>query len=161
MIFKGFWNHIMNILREASFGSLLIATLALVGCGSDSGIQPEKTVPVSGIVTYRGKPLPGYLVTFSPVVGRRNAGAMTDQEGRFVLGTNKEGDGCPPGRCRIAVRWGGLPPEEPGQEVLIDDPRLLQKQPINLPPKYEEPNTSGLEVEVPPSGLSDYKLDLL
>jgi hypothetical protein len=130
----------------------------LTGCSSGSGLEVEETVPVSGTATFQGKPLPGYLVTFVPNDGRRSAGGLTDDQGKFILGTNESGDGCPPGPCKISVVWGGPPQEEPGQEVLIDDPRKRPKQPIDLPQKFADPAQSGLEVVVPEEGLENYTL---
>ena len=148
----------MNRLRTGLAVILLAGSIA--GCGSASGLTREATVPVNGTATYQGTPLPGYLITFVPVDGRRSAGGLTDSDGKFQLGTNSPGDGCPPGRCKVSVAWGGPPQEEPGNEVLIEDPRKIPKAPIKLPATLEDPNTSGLEVEVPAGGLRDYALEI-
>lgn len=139
---------------------LVLGIFCLVGCSSGSGLEPEDTVAVSGTATFGGEPLPGYQITFTPKDGRRSAGGLTDANGKFTLGTNAAGDGCPPGICTVTVIWGGPPQEEPGSEVLIEDPRKLPKQPVDLPTKFADPAKSGIEVTVPDDGLENYALEI-
>ena len=144
------------------FGHLALVALAgaVVGCGSE-GAHIEKVVPVSGTLTYQGKPLEFYQVTFMPEDGRRPAIGITDAAGKFTMGTNDAKDGAPPGMNKIAVVWVGPPSKQaPGSETIIDDPSKLPKPKVKIPDKYNDPATSGLTQDVPASGLSDWKLDL-
>jgi hypothetical protein len=143
-----------------------IATLTLfllaVGCAdSNRTADIEKVVPVSGTLTFQGKPLEQYRVTFLPTDGRRAAVGITDVAGKFVLGTNDVGDGAPAGKHKVAIVW--APPASagtPGQEAIVDDLSKLPKPKIKIPDKYGNPETSGLEQEIPAGGVSDLKIDL-
>ena len=78
---------------------LLFAALALAtGCGDG---RPAR-IPVSGTVTYRGKPLDGANVTFVPK-GSRPASGQTDAQGRFTLQTFSSGDGVVAGDHVVCV----------------------------------------------------------
>jgi hypothetical protein len=134
----------------------------LAGCdGSESGTVIEKVVPAEGTLTYQGRPLAGYQVTLLPTDGRRPAVGISDAQGHFRLGTNTEGDGAPPGKHPAAIVW--IPPRpsgEPGQEVIVDNPAQLPKPKVKIPDKYGDPKTSGLEIEIPPRGTKELKIDL-
>src|SRR5947207_5917383 len=109
--------------RAPSSAALL--ALSVAGCGNSSDI--EQTVPVSGIVTYQGRPLEGYQVTFIPEDGHRPAVGVTDAAGKFTLGTNNVGDGAPPGKSKVAFVWIAPRIGEPGQETINDNPDKLPK----------------------------------
>ena len=142
--------------------SLMSCVLGAVGCDTDYGTSElVDTVPVSGVLTYQGKPLEYYQVVLMPVDGTRVAVGVTDAQGKFKLGTNDGGDGAPPGEAKIAVSFVGPPSmTEPGTEQAIDDPSKLPKPKVKIPAKYADPATSGLTQNVPPGGLADLKLDL-
>ncbi len=140
------------------YGVLLAALLA--GCG-DGGQRSkiEKVVPVSGKLTYKGAPLPQHQVTFQPTDGRRPAIGVTDAEGKFTLGTNKVGDGAPPGASRVSVVF--TPPEIDSLNASpIENPAQLPKPKVKIPPKYGNVQTSGLTQDVPDAGLTDVAIDL-
>lgn len=142
---------------------LLLMCAAALGCetGYRAKADVERTVPVSGTLTFQGKPLEFFQVSVHPTDGSRVATGLADAEGKFVLGTNKLGDGAPPGKAKIAVTFVGPPSAEiPGQEAIIDDPSKLPKPTVKLPAKYGNPETSGLDQEIPQNGLTDWKLDL-
>ena len=120
----------------------------------------EKVVPVSGTLTYNGQPLENYQVTFLPTDGRRAATGVADADGKFTMGTNKAGDGAPPGTHKVAIVWAPPTTDLPGHEQIIDDPSLLPKPPVEIPAKYGNPETSGLTQEVPDEGIEDLKIDL-
>lgn len=145
----------------ARFGCLMALGL-FVGCG-DSTPQAviEEVVPVAGTLRFQGKPLEFFQVTLVPSDGRRAATGVTDKDGNFKLGTNDLGDGAPPGTHKVAVVWVGPPAADAaGQEVVVDDPSKLPKPSVAIPAKYNNPESSGLTLEVPAAGLPDWKLDL-
>jgi hypothetical protein len=111
-------------------------------------------------VTYRGRPLDGYQVTFMPTDGRRPALGVTDAAGKFTLGTNAADDGAPPGAHKVAFVW--VPPRtgEPGQETITDNLAKLPKPKVKIPEKYSDPERSGITQEVPKRGATDLKFDL-
>lgn len=131
--------------------------LAAVGCGNQEGGVVVETVPVSGILTHKGKPLPGYTVLFMPVNGERAASGITDEQGKFVLGSNDVGDGAPIGKYNIAVTYMPELRGEPGKEDLGGPPPA---PPVKLPPKYGDPARSGISIDVPEDGLTDIEVKL-
>lgn len=142
---------------------LMFITLTIVGCGAEPGpvAKDEPSVPASGVVLFKGKPLPEYRVVVMPVDGRRPAMGATDAEGKFALGTNKPGDGAPAGSSKVGIVWAG--PEQVGEAVdqsAIDDPAKMPKPKVVIPAKYANPETSGLTVDIPAGGTSDLKFDL-
>ena len=76
--------------------ALVLSAVLISGCGSQYSPQAEifKTVSASGVLTFRGKPLAGFIVTLHPAGDQRTASGTTDADGRFTLGTNAHGDGC-------------------------------------------------------------------
>jgi hypothetical protein len=140
---------------------LTLLILALMGCGSYSQTaHMEKVVPVSGTVTYQGKPLESYRVVFMPEDGRRPATGVTDANGKFVLGTNAADDGAPPGKSKVSFAWVSPNSGQPGQETIIDSPDKMPKPKVKLPDKYNDPEKSGIVQDVPARGASDLKFDL-
>lgn len=141
-------------------GMLGLAFFAGCGGGLNTG-DIEAVVPVSGTLTYQGKPLENYQVILMPEDGRRVATGVADASGKFTLGTNTAGDGAPPGPCKIAIQF--APPAaggDEGNEVIIDDPSKLPKPKVKIPAKYTDPATSGLDQDIPSSGIEDLKLEL-
>jgi hypothetical protein len=77
----------------------LLAGVVLAGCGK--GISVPSTVPVSGVVKYKGKPLQGIRVTLHPQAETAKPefipSGQTGPDGRFKLSTGAPGNGAPPG----------------------------------------------------------------
>lgn len=134
--------------------------ILLAGCSADYTPQAEifKTVSASGTLTFKGKPLSGFIVTLHPAGDQRTASGTTDAEGRFSLGTNAPGDGAVAGTHKVSVIW--QPPEDDGLGSTVEDPKKMPKSPIDIPAKYASPDTSGISLEIPDSGSSELKLDL-
>jgi hypothetical protein len=84
---------------------LLLAgiTLVALGCGKP---EPPARVPVSGIVTIDGQPVPSAAVTFYPLFegfgGEVIAEGVTDAGGRYTL-TCPLGDGACLGKHKVTV----------------------------------------------------------
>ncbi len=84
---------------RASFLPLATFVLAgVAGCGGGGDL-----VPVSGTLTYKGKPVTNAYVDFFPEPGRPSWG-QTDEQGRFTLHYDKDHDGAVAGKHRVAVR---------------------------------------------------------
>lgn len=134
----------------------------IIGCQSDPGPVAEvfRVVKASGTLTFEGKPLPGYQVTFTPAGGERVAVGISDAEGRFQLGTNAPGDGAVVGQHKVAIVWVAPVTEDDTAADPIDDPSLLPKPPVKLPAKFSSAETSGLSFEVPSGGVDDLKIEL-
>jgi hypothetical protein len=88
------------IVRRRNFALLfLLAAVVLAGCGK--GISVPSTVPVSGVVKYKGKSLQGIRVTLHPQTETAKPAfipsGQTGPDGKFKLSTGKPGNGAPPG----------------------------------------------------------------
>ena len=135
-----------------------LALLVLPACApSQSTGDVMKTVSASGKLTLNGTPLEFYQVMFFPTDGRPAAG-ITDAEGKFVLGTNITADGAMVGSHRVAVNWVGPPSTDPNEGVM----EFSSPPPptVEIDPKYTNPETSGLVVEVPDAGSEELKVEL-
>jgi hypothetical protein len=123
---------------------LLFVGALTVGCGGAS-----KTAPVTGRVTYKGKPVPNANVSFSPVdSGGRPATGITDSGGRFTLGTVSTNDGALIGKYQVSIIARG--PDrtpKPGESLSGMPGEMMPGDPI-IPTKYFAPDTSGLTHEV-------------
>lgn len=127
---------------RGSLPGLLVLMLA-AGCSR----APEKTYPVEGRVTLDGKPLKGGTVLFESIQPGTSGKCYTargtiDSQGRYRLSTFTFGDydGAVPGRHRAMI----LPdlsqvPDRPGA-----------RPPVDVPDKYQSPETTDLEYEVKP-----------
>ncbi len=128
----------------------IVALSAASGCSRDYG--PGKNTeglqnlqPVSGRVSYEGKPTPGAIVLFLPVdepdTTYRIAG-IVDEEGAFEMETSvPEGTraGVAPGEYLVTISWNKL--VDPRDRDSDEGPDLV-------PSKYKDHKTSGLRVEV-------------
>ena len=91
----------MRLRTSAVVFSFSIVVLGLIlGC---SGSDRPRMVPVSGIVTYNGKPFEGDVITFSSPDSSRPAGGKTDVEGRYKLYTFEEFDGAVLGQHEVTI----------------------------------------------------------
>ncbi len=133
---------------------LVALVLGSAGCGSG---QPSgdvvPTVPAAGVLTYRGQPLEHHQVLVYPS-SQRPAAGVTDANGRFVLGTNREGDGAPVGTHQVTVTYVGPPNLNPEEATPLPPPK------VKIPAKYRNVKTSGLQVEIPEGGSQDLKIEL-
>ncbi len=116
----------------------LAATAMLVSTSAcDKG--GLETVPVSGRVTYQGKPLASGTITFSPENKESGHAAWgnLDAEGRYSLTTIKINDGALPGEYRVAVVS-----FVPGTETAVSRGKRA------IPEKYSRHADSGLTATV-------------
>jgi hypothetical protein len=104
----------------------LFFCLLLAGCGG-----PPPLAQVQGQVRFRGSPLPGGIIVFSPDAERGTRGqlALADigPDGKFTLLTDGK-PGCAPGWHRVTVA----------------------SHVTSLPDRYRDPDLSGRIVEVKP-----------
>ena len=127
------------VIARHSLCSLLVAgcCLALSGCGETK--MPWETVyKAEGRVTLDGKPVSGAQVYLYPTSSEFpeeiRPTATTDQDGKFVLGTNSIDDGAPAGEYKATVLW----------YKLVDKGGGAVRGPNALPVKYSKPETSQL-----------------
>jgi hypothetical protein len=141
-----------------AFSCLLLSCIVLAGCGPS---RPA-TAPVSGRVTYAGKPVGVGQIMFQPEEGRPALGSL-GADGRYTLTTFKSGDGAPLGKHRVMIEAkqevGGSPPPKSRLEEFrggVGAPPAIQWL---VPEKYSRPETTPLKAEVT-SGANAIDFDL-
>ena len=129
--------------------ALCLALLTLAGCGD----RPKVDTSVRGQVLYRGEPVGGGLIVFSPNPDRGSDGPMAvatiQEDGSFTL-TRTDGRPVPPGWYRIAVA---------PKAGTVDAPSAERPYP-GVPTKYRNPALSGLEREVKAGAENTFHFDL-
>ena len=129
----------MLLQRMSLLGLLFTLASSLVGCGG-SGLD---TVPVNGVVNYKGTPISRIAVVLMPEGGKGQiAQGVTDEEGKFELQTRVPGDGALVGDYLVSFQYA---PEEPPDMPGFTGGKTV-KSPI--PAKYADTNTSGFKVKV-------------
>ncbi len=130
-------------MRNRPTASLLALAMLLapgVGCGPSDSDQPD-TLPVSGKVTYKGKPVPKGTITFQSDQGRMATGEI-QEDGTYSLTTARSGDGAVAGHHRVSIVA-----NEGDPTLMPSSPGYVR--PKNLVPmKYNQPDQSGLEANV-------------
>jgi hypothetical protein len=134
----------------ASLPRLIAAGVLLgliCGCGKTQ-IDRVAVAPVSGSVSFDGKPATGALIVLHPkgksASAAPKARAQVEADGTFRFSTYDSGDGVPPGEYVATITWYQLTKQ--GGEV--------KAGPNVLPPKFANPKTSPWEVRVAETGAT-------
>jgi hypothetical protein len=118
-------------------GGLACALTLGSGCS-----HPKEVYPVKGQVLLNGKPVPHATLTFVPLdeAGEQAARpfARADGQGNYELSTFNPKDGAPPGRYAVVVE----------QRKFVSTKEGDQLSDNLLPPRYANPKTSDVQVEV-------------
>jgi hypothetical protein len=148
-------------VRLTALSLLAAAALAATGCSPAPSDRP-KTVPVRGLVNYKGQPLAGAKVNFFNQQANRTAIGETGGDGRFTLTTFEPGDGAVPGPQQVTVRkFDVIDRAKPGYDyVEKGETAPLPEEKWHTPKKYATPGTSGLTAEVTDGGPNDFTFDL-
>lgn len=125
--------------------ALLCLAVAMSGCGGSESNFAE----VRGKVLIDGKPLATGRVTTMPDHGRGAQGTING-EGDFTLSSGDLGAGAVPGTHHVAV----VAIEEPTTFTLGVPSKSL------VPPKYANPETSGLTIDVKAGEVNEVVLEL-
>lgn len=129
--------------RNANVSALV--ALAVILMASASGCNSDGRIGVGGRVTRDdGSPVVGARVIFRDPKTGHTASGITDQEGRYELGSGKVGEGILPG----------------GYFVLVQEDRgdWDSLKPPTIHPKYARPSDSGLAFKVEPGGETTYDI---
>ncbi|MCA9090662.1 MAG: carboxypeptidase regulatory-like domain-containing protein [Planctomycetaceae bacterium] len=146
-----------------AMGLLLAATLSGCGGGDDHPERPDRA-EVSGTVTYKGEPIDKATVSFHPEAADGKAAfAITDAEGKFVMGTFETRDGVVAGTYHVTVT---KMESTSAAQVSQDDPNYNPNPPPSvskslLPKKYSDPSKSGLQVTIDAEPIKDLKFELV
>ena len=119
----------------------LICSASFWVAGCEAKVERPKTVPVSGVVNWNGKPLTEGSVYFAPddkTKGHPAVGSI-GPDGKYVLSTFEKGDGAVPGTYKIAVQV-----MQGADEVAKKIGKKV------LPDKYYDASISGLTATIGP-----------
>ena len=122
----------------------IVALPAWVLLAAAVGCSPPLMGPVSGRVTFQGKPVPMAVVRFQPASRPMGVG-VTDNDGRFRLSSKKPFDGAYGGRHVVSIYPWQL---AVGQEPLDPAYTPLPENRADIPEKYRAPHTSPLSADV-------------
>ena len=130
-------------------GVLAVIGFALSGCGGGSR---EGSQPVSGKVTFQGKPVSAGTIRFSNPQAAIDMTADLRPDGTYEVITDR-GAGLPEGTYQVAI----MPPR-------IDIPVGIGRLPKapecrDIPTKYRQPSTSGLTLTVKPD-VKSFDVDM-
>jgi hypothetical protein len=134
--------------------ALSAAAFLLAGCGDQTGLS--KRFPVTGNVTYKGRPLARGNINFIPTGGAATdrAATATIENGRYSLTTATESDGAFPGTYDVTITSTDVDLTEvkahmKGGSGHQDDVLRANRNAKSLiPEKYGFPDKSGLKAEV-------------
>lgn len=138
------------------FSLLLLASASLMLCTGCFGQKGLETAPVTGVVTYNGKPLPYGRVSFRPQAGSPATGDI-QSDGSFSLSTYGNGDGAIVGTHQVSITAteadaGNMAETAANTEMVV--PKSL------IPKKYTSFSTSEIIAEVVASGENKFTLEL-
>jgi hypothetical protein len=138
-----------------------------VGCSNTAADRP-KLSPVSGSVTYKGKPVEGAVVSFSAKGAPRVATGRTNTEGKFQLTTFNTNDGAPLGEHVVTItkpRGTTAPPmtvDTGGADYTkaMANAANASTTDTELPLDYSDPAKSGLVRSVTEAGPNEFAIEL-
>lgn len=141
-----------RVLTSLSFAS----AIAIFGC-ADDGLG--KRYPVSGTVTYQGKPVEKATISFVNADAAVHSASGTVENGSFTLTTLTEGDGAFPGKYTVTIDA-----RTPDMNAAADaakkkgntsgyipqdfTAKAYKDAKSTLPAKYQASNTSPLKFDV-------------
>ncbi len=97
---------------------------ALLLCGCSDGVKREPVFPVSGKLTFKGKPMSGAHIDFLPLNNPKPevvAGGIATEDGSYQLSSYDPNDGSPAGEFIVTIVW-------PKQGPAIDEFGTLPDQ---------------------------------
>ncbi|MBA4031266.1 MAG: hypothetical protein C0478_10320 [Planctomyces sp.] len=147
-------------------GSLLMLSCLMAGCGDRGRVAVRE---VRGVVLLNGNPMRGGgSIAFLPVNSQqgKGAGGTIDSEGRYVLSTYGDGDGCMSGTFRVVVNqsvWDE--PENRGddaEKASGQKPQIVKRVGNEeiIPAIYSHVQESPVIVEILPDGDPNVTIDL-
>ena len=148
---------------------VVVTGIVAVGCGSQNRTGSHPVYPVSGLISYRGKPVVRAEVTFYCADKNRSAFGKTNNKGEYKLTTFSANDGAVEGQHVVAVVKLEAPPEStPAADTQsqayvppgFGESTSPQAPKSELPEKYASQATSGLTATITMDGPNQVNLDL-
>jgi major membrane immunogen (membrane-anchored lipoprotein) len=146
--------------RISALAATLVALGLLTSCSEDDGLG--KRFPVSGTVTYNGKPLEQGTISFVSEDLRTNYGASGPiKEGYFTLSTGGNDDGAQAGKYKVTITAkedsyakakANFEKESGRADAGFIPQQFIHKAEAEakslIPPGYGDPRTTTLTAEV-------------
>ncbi|MCA9127016.1 MAG: carboxypeptidase regulatory-like domain-containing protein [Planctomycetales bacterium] len=147
------------------FGCLV----SLCGCGETDNLP--RTVKAEGIVLLDGSPIDGASIVFAETAGEYYARGFSDDSGRFSLDAFESKRGAVPGSYKVTVSKTVTVENSVNQKQLKSMAEDAEHAATggedanvswvnDLPPKYANFTTSGIEVTIPEDGTEQIKIEL-
>jgi hypothetical protein len=148
---SGCGTRLWNVLLLLSLSTCLAAC---AGCGP----RGPQTVPVSGKVTFDGKPVTAGTIMFWPNSGEAVASGQLGPDGSYRLTTHPNAEGAVPGVYRVTIAVNADDPALAAKAAgkqrelgpLAGPVRPLVQVPGTVPLSYGDRQTSPLTAEVKP-----------
>lgn len=141
-----FTNGSIHNRRIARYVILAAIALTWAGCGSSG----PKYWPISGRVTFQGKPVTKASIRLTNVKTGIDVLATLNADGTYEILSGKK-TGLPEATYQVSivpdVDISNFKQTETGLLVAVGPP---PPPPQNIPTRYQEPNTSGLTLTVKP-----------
>ena len=120
-------------MNSARFFIIALLVLMTVGCG-------DKKVQLTGTVTYSDDGTPLEIGTVGFTTETYSARGVLAPDGTYTVSSVNPKDGLPPGKYKVYISAAHRAIDRGPEEMTLYVPLIDTK--------YEDPNTSGLEVEV-------------
>jgi hypothetical protein len=141
-----------NVTLLAQVPRWLWAASVVIGClGCNKG--PE-LVPITGRVTYQGRPVKDFAVIFVSQEGGRPCMGQTDQDGKYELLYTENAKGTRPGKNKVYLRYN--PTTVEASAAFQGGRRLADVDAIQN--KYGDENTTPLVFDIKGSQVLDLDL---
>jgi hypothetical protein len=125
--------------------------LFLTGCGGSGPV----TVPVKGVLTFKGQPVTNAWIDFMPEGGRMSSG-QTDDKGHFELAYDPQKRGALVGKHKVILRPRPVTTAE--QEAVMRGKK--QPMPKELADMFEKYGPANSKLVVTVERGKEVKLDL-
>lgn len=159
-------------MKQFVCGLVALGLFATLGCGGSDFPDP---IPVSGTVSYQGKPVEGAKVTFLSRSGGRSASGTTDATGTYALTTFNTDDGAIPDEYTVTIAK--FDAAETGESIDLDNGEMgadyaammdaaasggaaINKEDSKLPAKYADAAESGLSRTVAEGQPNEFNFEL-
>lgn len=137
--------------RTVLASGVCLLMIALPGCSKSGPV----TVPATGVLTFKGKPVTNAWIDFMPEGGRMSSG-QTDDKGHFELAYDPQKRGALVGKHKVVLRPRPVTVAE--QEAVMRGKK--QPMPKELADMYEKYSPANSKLEVTVEKGKELKIDL-
>ncbi len=131
------------------------AVAAMTSCGTDDGLG--KRYPVSGTVTYNGKPLEQGGISFVPEDSKGVGASGVVENGAYTLSTGGGADGARAGKYKVTV----TAREDTSAKAKADFEKQMKKADPGFVPRQFLANAEARAKSLIPAGYGDVRTTTL